>query len=316
MTEKAKHQSQRSMTRLLGQSVDASGNITGVPIEVRLAYPHVHEKRKKSAAGEALDKPRYDAVVLVPKLNPDASKCPNYAIIANHCMEAATKAWGSWPQGGKWPIQDGDIPHPQKLKPGQVPLTQEQIAQRNKWREGSWIIEVTNYMDPGPRAAVLQNGVAVEIPARVVNGQTLYKSGDFGYVSLNAYTFDNKTFGVNFGFEGVLFTRPGEPIGSSGPRSAAQMFASVAGMAPPAGAAMPGGAAVPVPGAAPAAPTMPAAAAPVPHAVAAPPTAPAMPAAAPTPPAMPAAAGGPPMPPTMPGAPVAPVAGLPPFPTA
>lgn len=299
MAEKAKHESKRSVTRLLGQGIDAEGNVTGVPIEVRLAHIFVHEKRKKSAAGEPLDKPRYDSNILVPKLNADATKCPNYAILAAHCMEAATKAWGSWPQGGKWPIQDGDIPHAQKLKPGQTPLTPEQIAARNKWRTGCWIVEVTNYMDPGPRVAVLQNGVAVEIPAKVVNGQSLYKSGDYGYVSLNAYTFDNKTFGVNFGFEGVLFTRPGEAIGQSGPRSAAQMFGSVAGMAAPAAPAMPGaGAPVapPMPGAAPAMPTAaapaapPAPMAPAAPAMAAPPVAPAMPA----PPMAPAA-------PVMPG---------------
>jgi hypothetical protein len=313
--DKAKHQSQRSVTRLLGQGVDAAGNVTGVPVEIRLAHVFVHEKRKKSAAGDPLDKPRYDSNILVPKLNADPTQCPNYALIAAHCMEAATKAWGQWPVGGKWPIQDGDVPHAQKLKPGQTPLTAEQIATRNKWRTGCWIIEVTNYMDPGPRVAVLQNSVAVEIPAKVVNGQALYKSGDYGYVSLNAYTFDNKTFGVNFGFEGVLFTRPGDPIGSSGPRSAAAMFGGVAGMAPPAGTASPPG----VVGAPPALPTsqaVPAApqySAPVYSPPTAPPAAPAAMAPPPVAPGSPAYAQ--PQAPTM-TYPSNPAPALPPFPGA
>lgn len=214
-----KHKSQRSETKLIG--------------EARIAFPFFHEKRTKSAGGAPLDKPRHDGIVLVPKLNADPAQCANYNALAALCMEACTKAWGSFPQGGKWPIQDGDVPHVSKPKPGVVPLTPEQQAAKNAWRKGSWVIEVSTNLDPGPRVCVLQNGVAVEIPAKVVAGQQLYKSGDYGYVSLNAYTFHNQTFGCNFGFEGVLFTRPGEAIGSSGPRSATQMFGSVAGTAAP-----------------------------------------------------------------------------------
>lgn len=249
-----KHKSQRSETKLTPES--------------RIAFPFHHEKRTKSAGGAPLEKPRHDAIVLVPKLNSDPTQCPNYAILASMCMEAATKAWGSFPQGGKWPIQDGDIPHTPKPKPGVAPLTPEQIAERNKWRKGSWVIEVSSNLDPGPRVCVMQNGVAVEIPAKIVNGQQLYKSGDYGFVSLSAYTFHNQTFGVNFGYEGVLYTRPGEAIGSSGPRSAAQMFGGVVGTAAPQSSAPPPlGAPQPMPGYAP-----------------------------------------PPMPPAMPSAPVAPIA--------
>jgi hypothetical protein len=235
MTE-VKHKSQRSETKLIG--------------EARIAFPFHHEKRTKSAGGAPLDKPRHDSVVLVPKLNVDPAQCANYAALAGLCMEAATKAWGSFPQGGKWPIQDGDVPHVSKPKPGVVPLTAEQQAAKNAWRRGYWVIEVSTNLDPGPRVCVLQNGVAQEIPAKMVAGQQLYKSGDYGYVSLNAYSFQNQTFGVNFGYEGVLYTRPGEAIGSSGPRSASQMFGDVAGMAV--------APSLPVPGVAPAAPAPPA----------------------------------------------------------
>lgn len=280
-----KHKSQRSETKLIG--------------ECRIAFPFHHEKRTKSAGGAPLEKPRHDAVVLVPKLNSDPTQCGNYATLSGLCMEAATKAWGSWPQGGKWPIQDGDVPHQPKPKPGVAPLTPEQIDAKNAWRKGHWVIEVSTNLDPGPRVCLLQNGVAQEIPAKVVNGVQLYKSGDHGYVSLNAYSFHNQTFGVNFGYEGVLYTRPGEAIGSSGPRSAAQMFGSVAGMAPPAASPAPGAGAPPIPVApapgvgGPAPSPMPpqppvAPVAPVaPAAPPAPPMAPAMAPAAPTMPAMP-----------------------------
>lgn len=288
-----KHKSQRSETILIG--------------EARIAFPFHHEKRTKSAGGKPLDKPRHDAVVLVPQLSTDPAQCANYGKLAALCMEAARKAWPSsvdaagnwtWPAGGKWPIQNGNTPHASKPKPGMPAKTPEQIAAANKWREGYWVIEVSTNLDPGPRVCVMQNGVAQEIPANVVAGVQLYKSGDYGYVSLNAYTFQNETWGVNFGYEGVLYTRPGEAIGSSGPRSASQMFGSVAGMvAPPNTPTVISIPAAPaVPGAAPsaAAPQPPAPPAPV----AAPPLAPA--AAAPPAPPMPPA---PPVPGTLPAFP-------------
>jgi hypothetical protein len=225
MTE-VKHKSERSVNRMLGQSLDASGKVVGVPIECQFAYPNLHTKRTKSAGGDPIEKPHYAITVKVPKLG-IAESCPNYGALAAHCMEAANKAWGSWPQGGKWPIQDGDVPYAQKLKPGQVPLTAEQIAERNKWRTGHWIIECTNYFDQGPSVAVVQNGREVEIKGQIVNGQQLYKSGDHGYIFLGAWTFHNKTFGTNFGFSGVCFTRAGEKIGNSGPPSVSSMFGGV-----------------------------------------------------------------------------------------
>lgn len=281
MAEAVKHKSQRSETALIG--------------ECRIAFPFHHEKRTKSAGGAPLDKPRHDAVILVPKLNPDPTLCGNYAKLAGLCMEAAVKAWGSFPQGGKWPIQDGDVPHVSKPKPGVVPLTPEQAAAKNAWRKGNWVIEVSTNLEPGPRVCVMANGVAQEIPAKIIAGVQQYKSGDYGYVSLNAYTFHNQTFGVNFGYEGVLYTRPGEAIGSSGPRSANQMFGGVAGTvaAPALGPANVG--AGPAPGYAPPQPV-----APMPPQVQAPPMAP----------AAPQAYAPPPMPPSVPaGAP-----GLPPLP--
>ncbi len=289
-----KHKSQRSETKLIG--------------EARIAFPFHHEKRTKSAGGAPLEKPRHDCIVLVPQLNEDPALCANYALLAGLCMEAAIKAWGSFPQGGKWPIQNGNVAHVSKPKPGVVPLTPEQQQAKNIWRKGSWVIEVSTNLDPGPRVCVLQNGVAQEIPAKVVAGQQLYKSGDYGYVSLNAYSFQNQTFGVNFGYEGVLYTRPGEAIGSSGPRSASQMFGSVAGMAAPA--------ALPVPGVGGLAPPAPLPSAPQPPQQYAPPATPtyAAPGAAPVAPTYGAAPPAPPAPAAPTYAPVPGASGLPPFP--
>jgi hypothetical protein len=217
--------------------------------EVRIAYPFVHEKRTKRANGTPMPKPRFDSVLLLPKLHVDPALCPNYKFLADLCMQAATKAWGSWPAGGHWPIQDGDAPpKPKAPVPGQAPATVD--PSKNAWRKGHWIVEATNYLDTGPRVAVMQGGQPVEIPARVISGKTMYKSGDFGIASISAFTFQNEKFGVNFGLEGVLFTREGERIGSGGQRSAAEMFS---GVAPAGGAPMPPGlppqppAAAPVP---------------------------------------------------------------------
>jgi hypothetical protein len=166
--------------------------------------------------------------------------------------------------------------------------TAEEIAKKNAWRRGYWIVEVENFLDPGPRIAKVLNGTEVELSAKIVNDILMYKSGDFGVGNIHAYAYENNTFGVNFGFDGFCFTREGERIGASGPRSAAQMFGGVAGMVPQS-TALPG-----VVQAAPGAPPMPPAA-PVQT------YAPVAPAAPPLPPAAPLAPAAPPMPP-IPGA--------------
>lgn len=244
--------------------------------ECRIAFPYLHEKRTKRADGQPLKTPRHDCVFLLPKLAKDAAACPNYKILSDMLMEAAAKMWPShgWPAGAIWPIKDGDVPYVAKPKPGVTPKTPEQIATANAWRTGHWVFEATNNLDPGPRVAIAQNGQAVEIPAKVLNGVQQYKSGDYGIVHLHAYTYQNEQFGANFGFEGVCFTRSGEAIGSSGPRSAQQMFGEMPALQPSAGAG------------------------PAPDQVPPPPVAPPLaPAAPPAPPMAPAAAGLPPMPP-------------------
>lgn len=266
-----KHVTQRSATQMIG--------------EVRIVFPFHFEKRTKSPGGMVLTTPRHDAVLLVPKLGP-AETCSNYAKLSTMAMEAASKAWQAWPEGGNWPIEDGDIPYKSKPKPGETPLSPAQLAERNKWRIGSWVVEVTNYLQ-GAKISVLQNGVLQDIPAQTVAGVQLFKSGDYGYVSMNAYTYHHESgkFGVNFSYEGVAYTRPGELVGT-GPKSTTQMFAGIPQGAPGMAAAAPGPASAPLP------PMFPA------FTVAAPPLVPAAPApgAPPMPPMPPMPSAVPPLP--------------------
>jgi hypothetical protein len=298
---------------------------TNSPGEVRIAYPYFHEKRVKNSAGQPFLKkdgtpnPRHGGTFMFPKLNADPYQCANYMYLWGHAVEAARKMWPQnvdqagqwvWPQGAQFAVKDGDVPFVPKAKPGQPVPSAEEIARKNAWRRGYWIVEAENFLDPGPRIAKIVNGQMVELPAKVLNGLAMYKSGDYGFPNIHAYAYENETFGVNFGFDGFCFTREGEAIGQSGPRSASQMFAGVAGMAPQAAPAMPG--AAPLPGAAQTyvAPPLP----PTNPAVAPAPTIPAaITYAAPLPPAAPVAPVAPPAPPAMPPLPGAP-AGLPPLP--
>lgn len=299
------------------------------PNEVVAAYPYFHEKRTKNAAGvpfvkkDGTPNPRYSATFMFPKLSNDASQCANYMFLWGLAQEAAKKMWPqnvdaagnwTWPQGAQFAVKDGDVPFVPKPKPGVPAPTAEEIAKKNAWRNGHWIVEAENFLDPGPRIAKIIGGVAADLPAKIINGVEQYKSGDLGFVNIHAYAYQNETFGVNFGFDGFCFTREGERIGGAGgPKTTAQMFGSIAPPAPVGGPPMPGMPTVQsAPAPAPLPPTNPVVA-PAPQ-YAPPPAAPVAPAPAPTYAAAPPVApvGGPPMPPMAPAAPSAP--GLPPFP--
>lgn len=297
--------------------------------ECRGAYLFLHTKRTKNAAKVLLKTPRNDGTFLFPKLSTDPGSCPNYMYLYGHVLEAARKMWPGnvdpasgqwvWPAGADFPIKDGDVPLVSKPKPGVVPKTAEQLAESNKWRRGYWVIEATNYLEAGPKVTAIVNGQMVELPAQTINGKEMYKSGDFCIVHLHAWTYENERFGVNFGLEGICFTKPGEKIGNGGQRSAAQMFGNIAPMATHPMAYVPGAQPVAAPGAtlpgAPmpgqmpgmspqsyAPPAAPAASPAAPPQSYAPPAAPVV--AAPPPPPMP---GGAPMPPSLP-----PMPGMPP----
>jgi hypothetical protein len=242
------------------------------PNEVRAAYSYFHEKRTKNAAGVPFVKkdgtlnPRYSATFMFPKLSTDPSKCANYMFLWGLAQEAAKKMWPQnvdgagnwvWPTGAQYAVKDGDVPFTPKPKPGQPVLSAEEIAKKNEWRKGYWIVEAENFLDPGPRIAkaVAGQGV-VDLPAKIINGIAQYKSGDWGIPNIHAYAYQNETFGVNFGFDGFCFTREGDLIGaSSGPKSAQDMFGGVQGALPAAPAPVPAAAAPIAPPPAPAAPS-------------------------------------------------------------
>lgn len=259
------------------------------PSETRVAYPYFHEKRTKNAAGilftrkDGTPNPRYSGTFMFPKLSSDAYQCANYMFLWGLACEAARKMWPQnvdqsgqwvWPAGAQFDVKDGDVPFVPKAKPGVPAPSAEEVAKKNAWRRGYWIVEAENFLpDTVIRVAKVVNGQVVDIPAKSINGVEQYKSGDFGFPNVHAYAYENETFGVNFGFDGFLFTREGERIGNnSGPRSAAQMFGNVAGMVP--NSNMPSGGQVPT-----AAPGMPPSLPPAaPAPVAAPPMQPGAPA--------------------------------------
>jgi hypothetical protein len=299
------------------------------PNEIRVAYPYFHEKREKNAAGipytrkDGTPHPRYSATLLFPKLSNDPSQCANYAWLWSLAVEAAQKMWPQnvdaagkwlWPQGAQLAIKDGDIPYVTKPKPGQPLPTADEVAAKNAWRKGYWCVEVENFLNPGPHVLKVVNGQRVVLPTKLsVSGVAEYKGGDFGFVNMHAWAYQNETFGVNYGFDAFMFTREGEVIGNnSGPRSAAQMFGGVTGTVASTAPAMPGAAPL-MPGpqyAAPVAPAAPMAPAPV-YAAPLPTAAPLAPVYAPPAPTYAA----PPAPPLAPAAPTAPgMAPLPPFP--
>jgi hypothetical protein len=271
------------------------------PREIRVAYCYFHKKREMNAAGVPFvygpdhpkagqPNPRYSGSFMFPKLSLDPAQCANYSFLWGLAVEAARKMWPqsvdatgnwAWPAGAQLAIADGDVPYKKKLLPGQPAQSAEDIALKNAWRRGYWIVEAENFLDPGPRIGKVIGATEADLPSETMNGVVQYKSGDFGVPCLHAYAYQNKTFGVNFGFDGFCFTREGDLIGkSSGPRAAADMFGGVASMVAPGGAPS---APLPTHASPPSAPVS---------------TAPSAPATAPMPTAYaPGSVGGPPMPP-------------------
>jgi hypothetical protein len=233
-------------TKIKSQRSDA----VNAPFEARAAYIYFHTKKTKSAAGELYadndgnPTPRHATTLLIPKTG-DASTCKNYAFLWGLACQAGMKMWPTsvndsatwqWPPGAKFPVNDGDVPFVQKPVPGKPILSEAERIEKNKWRNGCWTLDVESRSDVG--VAKVIDGFIYEVPAqraRLVNGQVLgdpaapeiYKSGDWGIPNIHAYAYQNKTFGVNFGFDGFLFTREGEAIGNGGgggPRNTSQMF--------------------------------------------------------------------------------------------
>lgn len=269
----------------------------------RIAYPFFDEMRTKQANGSPMQTPRFDATVCAPKLSNDPNQCSNFRLLHSLAAEAAALAWpqNPWPiPGGQCKIEDGDVPFVFKTQPGQPPKVYDPA--QYAWRNGNWTFEISSG-SYRPSVAVMQDGRPFDVPCQTLNGRTFYKGGDYGRIHLNAFTYHHESgkFGVKFGFDTILFMQEGDPIGSSGPKSAANMFA---GILPPVTTA-------------PVAPVAPHYAPPAaPAAPAAPLYAPPSPPLAPAAPAYPTAPGpaAPPAPMAPPGYPAPAPSGLPPFP--
>lgn len=245
----------------MSEGYKAKRSDTELTGEWRWAYPYVHRQSDKRPNGKPRKSPVWIITGMAPKLNADPAQCPNYQLLQRICMQAVQRepAWGgTFPAGGHWPIQDGDVPYkPKAPTPGQPMTAPDPNA--GAWRRGYWIFEASTSLQPGPKVCVMRNGVAEEIPAETINGKQMYKSGDWGFGSIHSYTFWNEKFGVNFGFEGILWTKEGEQIGASGAKSAQSMFGSVATVAPAGAAPGPAMSTAPQQYAPPAAPAAPAA---------------------------------------------------------
>lgn len=253
------------------------------PREIRVAYCFFHDKRTKNAAGVPFvfgpkhekagqPNPRYSGAFMFPKLSNDPAQCPNYAWLWSLAVEAARKMWPqsvdaagnwTWPAGARLAIDDGDVPYVKKQLPGQPAQSAEEIAKNNAWRRGYWHVEAENFLNPGPRICKIMGGTETpeafaevfDTPygrAKTLTTAGAYKSGDFGLPNLHAYAYQNETFGINFGFDGFMFTREGDAIGSAGPRPADQMFGGSAPASAAGGVAFPTSSAPLSPSAAPA----------------------------------------------------------------
>lgn len=205
----------------------------------RAAFVYLHSPKTKDSHGKPLERPVHSITLIVPKLNPDPQQCTNYQLFAAPAAQATLQGFnGQFPQNMNWPIKDGDV------------ATKPDTFTKYPWRRGHWIVEASNTFPVG--VAIAQNGQAVAIPSQNVGGRELYKPGDFCIASLYAYTYDNRTFGVNFNLEAVVWTGEGERIGNAGGRSLEAVFGGMqipGGMTPafpshvpsgPAGIAAPG----------------------------------------------------------------------------
>jgi hypothetical protein len=182
--------------------------------EGRFVYPFLDLPRTKDPAGKPLDAPKYEVRMYIPKTSPDWRQCKVYAMLAAKVQEVLNAAFrGQWPMrnGENWPIIDCDA-DPQRLE-------------REPWSAGHWAIA----LHAGQfRPKVVDQGNN-EIPVDITGRFRDFKSGDYGYASINCYSYDNINKGVSFGVEGVKKTRDGEMVGG-GQRSVEQMFGG-----PPAG---------------------------------------------------------------------------------
>lgn len=155
-------------------------------------------------------KKQWNLTVLFPKTL-DISALHNLA------LEAAKEEWGDKAVGMiqsgiiKSPFLDGDGPQGKNKKNGEP----------HKGFPGHTFIRMASGEDYRPK---LLNGKMLPI-----TGKDELKSGDYGYVVLNAYTWETKEQGkgISFGFSYVLKAKDGESLGGGGAGSPDQFFEKI-----------------------------------------------------------------------------------------
>lgn len=155
-------------------------------------------------------KKQWTLTVLFPKTS-------DLATLHNLALEAAKQEWGekavAMIQNGliKSPFLDGDGPQGKNKKTGEA----------HKGFPGHTFIRLASGADYRPK---LLNAKMLPI-----TGKDELKSGDYGYVVLNAFTWENteQGKGISFGFSYVMKAKDGESLGGGGAGAPDEYFEKI-----------------------------------------------------------------------------------------
>jgi hypothetical protein len=187
---------------------------------VRFVWLNLFTPRTTDSEGNKLDTPVYDLVVLVPKTHHDPAQCANYMTLWGLVAAVNFEAFRSQQLVGRNPIKDGDNPTYRDGRPNLAQL------EKYPWYRGHWYFTASTQRQPNPKQIVGPDNQPL-LPG-------MLKGGDWGSISVNAWTFDKGAAnrGVNFGFEALRKERNGEPIGNAGEgRDADEIFGAPIGPA-------------------------------------------------------------------------------------
>lgn len=182
-----------------------------IPPEGRFCYPFLDTPRMEDLNGKRLDDPKYETVFYIPKTSANPQECRVYQQLAAKIMEVVNQAFrGQWPERDwkNWPIRDGDAE-----------------LEKSPWGAGCWRIACHGgkFRPPGYDAG--NNPLQRDVTDRYRD----FKGGDYGYVSINCFSYDNITKGVSFGLEMFKKSRDGDPIGGGGARPVEAVFGAPTG---------------------------------------------------------------------------------------
>jgi hypothetical protein len=126
----------------------------------------------------------------------------------NLAVEAATEEWG---EKAVQMIKDGIIKSPFLDGDGKQGKSKE-TGEPHKGYPGHTFIRCTSGLDYPPRVVMSKNGAVVPAMKQDI------KSGDYGYLVINAYTWDNTENGkgITFGVSMVMKAKDGESLGGAG----------------------------------------------------------------------------------------------------